>query len=67
MNELEALQAQCKELEYALEREIEEKQKLGVMYEELLKEKTTLEKRIEFLSGANSAYSHCISNIGGRR
>ena len=48
---IEALQAENKELRFALDREIDERNKIGVMYEELLKEKAELEKRIEFHLG----------------
>ena len=56
MNEIEGLQAQCKELKCALDREIDENRKNGTMYEEKCKEKQELEKRIEFLLGAIEAY-----------
>ncbi len=59
----EALQAEIKELRFALDREIDEKSKIGVMYEELLKEKAELEKRIEFQTGQIEAYKYCVDNI----
>ena len=63
MNEVESLQAQCRELKCALDREIAERTKIGIMYEELLKEKAELEKRIEFHLGQIEAYKYCIENI----
>ena len=63
MSEIESLQAQCKELKCALDREIDERNKIGLMYEELLKEKAELEKRIEFHLGQIEAYKCCVDNI----
>lgn len=60
---IEALQAENKELRFALDREIDERNKISVMYEELLKEKAELEKRIEFNLGQIEAYKYCIDNI----
>ena len=62
MNEIESLQAQCKELKCALDREIDENRKIGTMYDEKCKENQKLEKRIEFLLGAIEAYKFCIEN-----
>lgn len=59
----EALQAEIKELRFALDKEIEERNKIGLMYEELLKEKAELEKRIEFHLGQIEAYKYCVDNI----
>ena len=60
---VEALQAENKELRFALDREIDEKNKISVMYEELLKEKAELEKRIEFHLGQIEAYKYFVDNI----
>ena len=60
---IEALQAENKELRFALDREIDERNKISVMYEELLKEKAELEKRIEFNLGQIEAYKYCSDNI----
>ena len=60
---IEALQAENKELRFALDKEIEERNKIGLMYEELLKEKAELEKRIEFHLGQIEAYKYCVGNI----
>ena len=59
----EALQAEIKELRFALDREIDERNKISVMYEELLKEKAELEKRIEFHLGQIEAYKYCVDNM----
>lgn len=61
---VESMQAQCKELKIALDRAMDEKSKIGVMYEELLKEKAVLEKRIEFYCGQIEAYRYCIDKRG---
>ena len=63
MTEIESLQAQCKELKCALDREIDEKTKLGIMYEDMLKERVEADKRNEFLLGQIEAYKYCIENI----
>lgn len=63
VNEIESLQAQCKELRFALDREIGENRKNGAMYEEKCEEVRQLEKRIEFLLGAIEAYKYCVDNI----
>ena len=60
---VEALQAENKELRFALDKEIDEKNKISVMYEELLKEKAELEKRIEFHLGQIEAYKYFVDNI----
>ena len=44
---IESLEAENKELRFALDKEIEERNKIGLMYEELLKEKAELEKQSE--------------------
>lgn len=62
--DVESMQAQCKELKIALDRAMDEKSKIGVMYEELLKEKAVLEKRIEFYFGQIEAYRYCIDKRG---
>lgn len=63
MNDIVALKAKCDELQWALDTCREEKAKLGVLYEELLKEKAELEKKIEFLSGQVEAYKYVVDNI----
>lgn len=60
---VEALQAENKELRFALDKEKEERNKIGLMYEELLKEKVELEKRIEFHLGQIEAYKYFVDNI----
>lgn len=62
MNEIESLQAECKELRCALDREIDKNRKIGIMYDEKCKENQELGKRIEFLLGAIEAYKFCIEN-----
>ena len=59
----EALQAEIKELRFALDKEIDERNKIGVMYDELLKENAELKKRIEFHLGQIEAYKYCVDNI----
>ena len=60
---IESLEAENKELRFALDREIDERNKISVMYEELLKEKAELEKRIEFNLGQIEAYKYFVDNI----
>ena len=60
---IESLEAENKELRFALDREIDERNKIGVMYEELLKEKAELEKQIEFHLGQIEAYKYCVDKI----
>ena len=60
--ELEALKAENKELRFALDREIDEKNKVGIMYEELQKKYTELEKEIAFMKGQISAFQYCASH-----
>lgn len=62
-SERRALQAENKELRFALDKEIYERNKIGGMYEELLKEKADLEKRIDFHLGQIEAYKYCIDNV----
>ena len=63
MNEAVMYKAKCDELQWALDTCQEEKAKLGIMYEELLKEKAEIEKKIEFLSGQVEAYKYVVDNI----
>ena len=60
--ELEALKAENKELRFELDREIDEKNKIGIMYEELQKKHTELEKEIAFMKGQISAFQFCVSH-----
>ena len=60
--ELEALKAENKELRFALDREIDEKNKIGTMYEELQKKNAELKKEIAFMKGQISAFQFCASH-----
>ena len=60
--ELEALKAENKELRFALDREIDEKNKIGIMYEELQIKYADLEKEISYLKGQVSAFQYCASH-----
>lgn len=60
--ELEALKAENKELRFALDREIDEKNKIGIMYEELQKKYTETEKEIAYMKGQVSAFQFCASH-----
>ena len=60
---IEALQVENKELRFALDKEIEERHKISITYEEVLKEKAELEKQIEFQLGQIEAYKYCVDNI----
>ena len=39
----------------------EEKTKIGVMYEKLLKDKSDLDRKIGFLEGQIEAYQYCMN------
>ena len=60
--DLEALKAENKELRFALDREIDEKNKIGVMYEELQKKYAELEKEVAYMKGQISAFQFCASH-----
>jgi hypothetical protein len=60
---IEALMAENKELRFALDREIDERNKIGLMHDELCRENVKLEREIKFLSGQIEAYKYCIENI----
>lgn len=60
--ELEALKAENKELRFALDREIYEKNKIGVMYEELQNKYAELEKEVAYMKGQISAFQFCASH-----
>ena len=59
---IEALQAENKELSFALDREIDERNKIGVMYEELQKKYAEMEKEIAYMKGQISAFQFCASH-----
>ena len=59
---IEALQAENKELRFALDREIDERNKIGVMYEELQKKYAEMEKEIAYMKGQISAFQFCASH-----
>lgn len=63
--EFDALKAQAKELKYILDQNNDERSKIGIMFEEALKENEDLKKKIEYLSGQCEAYKYCISKMGG--
>ena len=60
--ELESLKAENKELRFALDREIDEKNKIGIMYEELQIKYADLEKEIAYMKGQISAFQFCASH-----
>ena len=62
MNEIESLQAQNKELRFALDREIDENNKIGTMYEELQIKYAELEKEVAYMKGQISAFQFCASH-----
>ena len=59
--ELESLKAENKELRFALDREIDEKNKIGIMYEELQKQYAELEKEVAYMKGQIFAFQFCAS------
>ena len=60
--ELESLKAENKELRFALDREIDEKNKIGIMYEELQKKYAEMEKEVAFMKGQISAFQFRASH-----
>lgn len=60
--ELESLKAENKELRFALDREIDEKNKIGIVYEELQKKYAEMEKEVAFMKGQISAFQFCASH-----
>lgn len=60
MNEIVPLKAKCDELQWAFDTCRDEKAKLGVMYENLLKENESLKHKISFLEGQIEAYKYCV-------
>lgn len=60
--ELEALKAENKELRFALDQEIDEKNKIGVMYKELQNKYAELEKEVAYMNGQISAFQFCATH-----
>lgn len=63
--EIESRRAEVEELKFRLDQNNDEGSKIGIMFEETLKENEDLKKKVEFLSGQCEAYKYCISKIGG--
>lgn len=60
---VEALQAENKELRFALDKEIDERNKIGLMYDDLCKEKIELEKELIFYKGQTEALKFCVKVV----
>lgn len=57
--------AEVEELRFRIDQTGDERSKIGIMFEETLKENEDLKKKVEFLSGQCEAYKYCISKMGG--
>lgn len=57
---MEELRQKSRELEYRNQMLIDENRKRGIQYEELLKEKSELERKIGFLEGQVEAYKYAL-------
>ena len=59
--ECEESRAKIYEMECHIRELSEEKNKIGAMYEKLLKEKSDLDRKIGFLEGQIEAYQYCMN------
>ena len=55
-----SLRAECTEMKHHIDVLTDEKSKLGIMYEQLLKEKSDMDRRIGNLEGQIEAYKYCM-------
>ena len=65
MDDIQALKDQNQELKNNLVCAIDEKHKLGVMYEELQKDYNSLKLHNEYLGGQVDAFRRCIECLRG--
>ena len=59
--ECKDLRMKCRELDNHNKRLTDENSKIGLMYEQLLKEKSDLERKVGFLEGQIEAYQYCVN------
>ena len=55
------LRNKCREMERCIQMLTDEKSKIGILYEQLLKEKSELDRKIGFLEGQIEAYQYCMN------
>ncbi len=55
------LRQKCREMEARILYLTDEKSKIGIQYEQLLKEKSDLDRKIGFLEGQIEAYQYCMN------
>lgn len=58
--ECESMRAECVELKHRVSVLTDEKSKLGIMYEQLLKEKSDMDRQIGRLEGQIEAFKFCM-------
>lgn len=58
-------EAECQALRREMARLVDEREKLGIQYEQSLKQNDHLEREIAYLKGQVAAYEYCIS--GGNK
>lgn len=58
-DECRSLRDRCAALQMELNGLLDEKNKLGIMYEQLLKEKSDMDRQIGRLEGQIEAYKYC--------
>ena len=58
---IDRLQAKNEELKHYCERLKDENSKLGLQYEQLLKDKSDLDRKLGFLEGQIEAYQYCMN------
>ena len=54
------LRLKCSEMQDYINHLVDENSKLGIQYEQLLKEKSDLDRKIGFLEGQIEAYRYCM-------
>lgn len=59
--ECKDLRLKCREMQEIIDRLMNENGKLGLQYEQTLKEKSDLDRKIGFLEGQIEAYQYCMN------
>lgn len=59
--ECKALRLKCQEMQSHIDHLMNENSKLGLQYEQTLKEKSDLDRKIGFLEGQIEAYQYCMN------
>lgn len=55
------LRQKCREMADHIQMLTDEKSKIGIQYEKLLKEKSDLDRKVGFLEGQIEAYQYCMN------